>query len=53
LNPTPNKPGDPRPSAALDLRTPSITSLSGPFFRIYPEKHRSPMFFGKTLGLSV
>jgi hypothetical protein len=50
LNPTPNKPGDlPLPSAALDLRTPIITSLSGPFFRIYREKHKSPMFFGKTL----
>ena len=50
MNPTQNKPGDlPLPSAALDLRTPIITSLSGPFFRIYRKKHKSPMFFGKTL----
>jgi RES domain-containing protein len=31
------------------MRTPIITSINGPFFRIYREKHKSPMFFGKTL----
>lgn len=44
------RPGDlPPPSAAIDTRTPIITSLNGPFFRIYREMHKSPMFFGKTL----
>lgn len=33
----------------VDLRTPIITSLNGPFFRIYREKHKIPMFFGRTL----
>jgi hypothetical protein len=31
------------------MRTPIITSLNGPLFRIYREKNKSPMFFGKTL----
>ena len=27
-----------------------MTSLDGPFFRIYREIHKTPMFFGKTLN---
>lgn len=45
-----NKPGDlPLPTAALARRKPIITSLDGPFFRLYRAVHKTPMFFGKTL----
>jgi len=45
-----NKPGDlPFPTLALHERTPIITPLSGPFFRIYRVARKTPMFFGKTL----
>jgi len=27
-----------------------VTPLDGPFFRIYREKHKTPIFFGKTLN---
>jgi hypothetical protein len=43
-----DKPGDlPLPTAALARRTPIVTELDGPFYRIYREPH-SPMFFGRT-----
>jgi hypothetical protein len=29
---------------------PIVTPLDGPFFRIYLEIHKTPMFFGKTLN---
>ena len=37
------------PTPTLNKRMPIVTPLGGPFFRIYREKHKTPMFFGKTL----
>lgn len=46
-----SKPGDlPMPTASLARRKPIITSLGGPFYRVYRATHKSPMFFGKTLN---
>jgi hypothetical protein len=51
LSSTHDKPGDlPLPTSALNRRMPIVTSLDGPFFRIYLEIHKTPMFFGKTLN---
>ena len=37
------------PTPALNRRKPIVTPLNGPFFRIYLEVNKTPMFFGKTL----
>jgi hypothetical protein len=45
-----DKPGDlPLPAPALNGRKPIVTPLNGPFFRIYREVNKTPIFFGRTL----